>query len=62
MPVSLVMGDGGGDVVTAEVKGDSPIGTAGDRGVRGHRTCMHAGLPVLWGIKARQKLFCVHFV
>ena len=46
MPVSLVMGDGGGDVVTAEVKGDSPIGTAGDRGVRGHRTCMHAGLPV----------------
>ena len=32
MPVSLAMGDGGGDVVTAEVKGDSPIGTAGDRG------------------------------
>ena len=29
IPESLVMGDGEGDVVTVEVKGDSPSGTAG---------------------------------
>ena len=29
IPESLVMEDGGEDVVTAEVKGDSPSGTAG---------------------------------
>ena len=45
MPVSLVMGDGGGDVVTAEVKGDSPSGTAGrQRSVWSQN--MSPGLPV----------------
>ena len=35
-----VVDDGGGHGVTAEVKGGSPSGTAGDRGVCGHRTCL----------------------
>ena len=40
IPESLVMGDGGGSEVTAEVKADFPCGTAGDRGVCGHRKCL----------------------
>ena len=40
IPESLVMGDGGGSEVTAEVKADFPCCTAGDRGVCGHRTCL----------------------
>ena len=45
IPESLMMEDVGGDVVTVEVKGDSPCGTAGrQRSVWSQN--MSAGLPV----------------
>ena len=45
IPESLVMGDGEGDEVSAEVKGGSPSGTAGrQRSVWSQN--MSAGLPV----------------
>ena len=48
IPESLVLGDVGGDVVAAEVKGGSPSGTTGGqrRGVCGSMQNMFAGLPV----------------
>ena len=45
IPESLVMEDGGGSEVTADVRGDSPSGTAGrQRSVLSQN--MSAGLPV----------------